>query len=109
MLGAPYYAGTGTVSFLTGTQGIVQNGSTGTVSNAYNLYASNAYNTGGGTITNNYGLYVLDQTTGTNDYGIAIQGADTQALWIGSGADNTDAANGIAFGSSRDTNLYRSD
>ena len=60
------------------------------------------------TITANYGILVSDQTAGTSDYGIAIDGADTQVLWVGSGADNTDDANGIGFGSSRDTNLYRS-
>ncbi len=76
--------------------------------NAYAINAGNPTLGAGSTITNNFGLYVNDQTSGTNDYGIAIAGADTQALWIGSGANNTDAANGIAFGLSRDTNLYRS-
>ena len=61
-----------------------------------------------GTPTNQYGLYIEDMTTGGSDYGIAISGADTAALWISSAADTTDAANGIAFGLSRDTNLYRS-
>uniref|UniRef100_A0A6M3JLY5 Uncharacterized protein n=1 Tax=viral metagenome TaxID=1070528 RepID=A0A6M3JLY5_9ZZZZ len=60
-------------------------------------------------IATNYGIYIGDQTGGTTaDYGVAIAGADTAALWLGSGADNTDAANGIMFGSSKDTNLYRS-
>lgn len=77
------------------------------VTNSYTIFANNPLITAG-SITNNYGLYIADQTSGTNDYGIAILGADTQALWVGSGANNTDAANGIAFGSSRDTNLYRS-
>lgn len=82
-------------------------GTSGTLTNGYAAYVYNL--TGSGTVTNQYGLYVEDMTGGaTTDYGIAIAGADTQALWVGSGADNTDAANGIAFGSSRDTNLYRS-
>ncbi|MEX2055163.1 MAG: hypothetical protein WD972_03185, partial [Candidatus Andersenbacteria bacterium] len=72
------------------------------------LEAVNAVQLGSATLTNQYGLYIADLTSGTNDYGLAIAGADTQALWIGSGANNTDAANGIAFGLSRDTNLYRS-
>ncbi|MDO8716004.1 MAG: hypothetical protein Q7J73_04270, partial [Dehalococcoidales bacterium] len=64
---------------------------------------------GAGTLTNQYGLYVEDMTAGaTADFGIAIEGADTAALWISSAVDTTDAANGIAFGLSRDTNLYRS-
>lgn len=87
---------------------IVSSGAGGTITNAYALAATNA-NVVAGTITHNYGLMVSDQTAGTNDYGIAIAGADTRALWVGSGADNTDAANGITFGLSADTNLYRSD
>lgn len=76
------------------------------VTNSYGVYADNST---GSAITNNYGLFVADQTIGTStDFGLVIAGADTQALWISSGADNTDAANGIAFGASRDTNLYRS-
>ncbi|MDO8716986.1 MAG: hypothetical protein Q7J73_09325, partial [Dehalococcoidales bacterium] len=64
---------------------------------------------GAGTLTNQYGLYIEDMTAGaTADFGIAIEGADTAALWISSAVDTTDAANGIAFGLSRDTNLYRS-
>lgn len=57
-----------------------------------------------------YGILVSDITDATRvvDVGIAIEGADTYALQIGSGADNTDAANGITFGSSGDTNIYRS-
>ncbi len=56
----------------------------------------------------NYGISVEDQTGGIYDYGIEIKGADTYALWVGSGADNTDAANGITFGQSGDTQLWRS-
>ncbi|MCR4307149.1 MAG: hypothetical protein NUV80_01155, partial [Candidatus Berkelbacteria bacterium] len=64
---------------------------------------------GAGTLVNQYGILVEDMTAGaTADYGIAIEGADTAALWISSAVDTTDAANGIAFGLSRDTNLYRS-
>lgn len=81
-------------------------GTTGTLSNSYKFYGAN--DTGGGTITTQYGLYLEDMTAGASDYGIAIAGADTAALWLGSGADNTDAANGIMFGSSKDTDLYRS-
>jgi hypothetical protein len=78
----------------------------GTVTNGSGIYIDDEY--GSGTVNNNYGLNVGDINAGSNDYGVAIEGADTQVLWLGSGADNTDAANGIAFGSSRDTNLYRS-
>lgn len=42
------------------------------------------------------------------DYGARIDAADTQTLWLSGNADSTTAAAGIAFGASRDTNLYRS-
>ena len=92
----------------------VGDGDTGGIGTSFGIYANaitadtgyGAY-IANGSSTTNYGVYVVDQTGGTTDYGIAIAGADTQALWISSGADNTDAANGIAFGSSRDTVLYR--
>ena len=79
-----------------------------TLAAAYGVYIASTSKGAASTITNNIGIYVADQTAGTNDYGISIAGADTQVLWLSSGADNTDAANGIGFGSSRDTNLYRS-
>jgi len=80
-----------------------------TLGNAYGLNIFAPTVGSGSTITNNYGILVQDMTGGsTSDYGIAIAGADTAALWLSSAADNTDAANGIAFGLSKDTNLYRS-
>jgi hypothetical protein len=75
----------------------------GTVGTRYGFYAVGT----GGTITTQHGLYVADMTGATNDYGVTIEGADTAALWIGSGADNTDAANGIYFGASKDLHMYR--
>lgn len=63
----------------------------------------------GTTIANNYGIRVAAQTVGTTDYGVAIEAADTQTLWLSSNANNTTASAGIAFGSSRDTTLYRKD
>lgn len=61
-----------------------------------------------GTVTAQHGIYIQDLTSGSADYGLTIEGADTACIWISSAADTTDAANGIAFGSSKDTNLYRS-
>ena len=78
-----------------------------TLSAGMSFRAANAQIGAASTLTSQYGLYIDDQTSGGSDYGIAIEGADTQALWISSAADNTDAANGIAFGASRDTQLYR--
>jgi hypothetical protein len=37
------------------------------------------------TVTNNYGLYVENQTAGTNDYGVWIAGGATTALTVASG------------------------
>jgi hypothetical protein len=79
-----------------------------TLTDAYALFGQNASKGVGSTITNNYGLFIEDMTAGTNDYGIAIAGADSAVLWLSSAADNTDAANGITFGLSKDTTLYRS-
>ncbi len=60
------------------------------------------------TITNSYGIVVRAQGAGTNKYGVAIEASPAQTLWLSSNADNTTASAGIAFGLSRDTNLYRS-
>ena len=61
-----------------------------------------------GTPVNQHGIFIEDMTSGGSDYGITIAGADTFCIWISSAVDTTDAANGIAFGLSQDTNLYRS-
>ena len=43
-----------------------------------------------------------------SNIGIRIDGADTNAIWIGAGSAVTTAADGITFGSGKDVNLYRS-
>ena len=96
----------GSHASLAALQAIISVSGTTTVANGYGLLVQSA--TSSSILTNNYGLLIQDQTAGTSDYGLAIAGADTYALWLGSGADNTDAANGITFGASGDTNLYRS-
>jgi hypothetical protein len=103
----PYYAGTGTLSNLRGITIQNANNSTGTIGTNYGLEVLGLSNAAG-TVTDNYGIVVAVQTSGANDYGVAIGAADTQTLWLSYNADNTTAAAGIAFGSSRDTNLYRS-
>lgn len=63
----------------------------------------------GSTATSVYGLKLEPQTGGgTTSYGAAIGASTTQTLWVSYNADNTTAAAGIAFGSSRDTTLHRS-
>lgn len=109
-----YYAGVSyarfinsvNLSFLVGhmiQREITANGSTPLAQgNSYGLWIKDIV--GGAT---NYGAYIEDQTGGSVDVGLALAGADNICLWVGSGADNVDAANGITFGASFDTDLYR--
>ncbi len=103
---------TATVTEAIGMQtgvGVFSTVSGGTITTGYGLQVSAASVSGtGASIGTNYGIYVNPQTSGTSDFGVAIGAADTQTLWLSSNADNTTASAGIAFGSSRDTNLYRS-
>jgi len=59
-------------------------------------------------LTNLYGAYIEDMTSCTNGYGVVIEGAKTNALWLASGGDTTTESGGVVFGASKDTNLYRS-
>lgn len=64
-----------------------------------------ATGTGHGTL---YGVYVTAMTGGTvANYGAAIEAAGTQTLWLANTTQPTTAAGGIAFGSARDTQIYR--
>lgn len=60
------------------------------------------------TITRRFGLYMDPQTGATNNYTARLAASSTATLWLSADADNTTAAAGILFGSSQDTNLYRS-
>jgi hypothetical protein len=66
----------------------------------------------GNNITTKTGIYIEDLSSANTNIGIRIDGvagvAGDHALWIGAGEVVTDAANGIAFGSGADVNLYRS-
>lgn len=61
-----------------------------------------------GTADNNYGLYMGAVTSATNNFGFVVEATSTQTVVVSVNADNTTAAAGVAFGLSRDTNLYRS-
>ncbi len=65
------HAGTGTVTGMTCiiTQAFTTN-SSGTVTNAYGAYMLDGSKSGGTTITNLYGLFVANQTAGTNNWAI---------------------------------------
>src|SRR5262249_31295816 len=91
-----------------GVEAGLANTGAGTLFAATGLKVDSITNSGGGTVSTTYGIYVLTQTVGTNDYGVAIEAADTATLVVSANADNTTAAAGIMFGSSRDTKLYRS-
>lgn len=123
------HRGTNTLDVAIGSQGIVSQDNTGTITDAYayralsqqtaaantivtytGYYASTPTISGGGTLGTTYGLQIEALSIGsTANYGARIDAATTQTLWLSGNADNTTAAAGIAFGASRDTNLYRSD
>jgi len=110
---ANYHYGSGTVKQMDVVYSLIRNddatNETGDITDAYNYFAT-AYTdkgtgtlvdrfgyyyadiSGGGNATNQYGLYIEDLTSATNNYAIYL---------AGSGTDN-----GILFGT--DTNLYRS-
>lgn len=96
---------TGVVTSVAGLQGSTSIGSVGSIGTAYGLNILSA-STNGGVISNNYGIAIQSQTAGASNYGVAIGSASTQTLWLqgNGGTANT----GIGFGSTRDTNLYRS-
>lgn len=96
----------GTIGTAAALGAAIANTSTGTITTAEGLFINSA-SAGSGTITTNYGIKVDAQTAGASDYGIAVAAADTQTLWLSSDVDNTTASAGIAFGTSKDTNLYR--
>jgi len=70
------------------------NTSSGTITNAYGLRINSAINSGGGAITNNYTLYIANQTVGGTNYAIySAGGASYHAGNIGIGMVPT--ANGL--------------
>ena len=66
-----FNSNTATVSFFSGERIDVRNLSTGTVTHMHGIYIPPMANSGGGTVTNTYGLRISDQTVGTNNYGIS--------------------------------------
>lgn len=118
----------GTVTLAMGLYSSVTNFSTGTpatITTGAGLHIASPTLSGGGLITTNRGIRVENQgATGvTNAVGLSVAGQSgaatsnisaqigagtTRTLQISSNADNTTEAAGIHFGSSVDTNLYRS-
>lgn len=60
----------GAATNLRAVTGLCNNKSSGVVAAAAALYADGPHNTGGGTITNCYGVFVEDQTAGLTNYAI---------------------------------------
>ncbi len=85
-----------------------------TITNYYGYWGATPSIGGTGVLTNAYGFKQDSITAGTNRYGVRIDSPSAtgatayQTLWVGGDTNSTDANHGIAFGSSRDTNLYRS-
>lgn len=71
----------GTIDKAVGVAGTILNTASGTMNQAASLKAYHKLNPAGGTIVDNYGLYVQDQTRGTDDYGVYVEGADTWSIW----------------------------
>ena len=75
-----YNTGNGIVTELNGVSGYVENSSTGTVTHASAIRARSLYRFSG-TMTNAYGVYIENQTFGTNKWG--LYSAGTQNNYIG--------------------------
>jgi hypothetical protein len=74
------------------------------VTRAQAFWAANPTVTSG-SITDNYGMYVANQTSGTNDYGVYIQGADTTALWVDAGITKLDGETSIGSVANSNTTI----
>jgi hypothetical protein len=62
-----------------------------TVSNVFQIYAANTSLGAGSAITNQYGIYITDMTSGTNNYGlrsVVSSGSNKYNLYISGTADN---------------------
>lgn len=77
-----YHTSGCTFTSAAGLEGWVANRSTGTIGSAYGLFIWEASNYGTGSIIDNYGIYVRNQTAGDDNYGVYIAGASTAALYI---------------------------
>ncbi|QQG52964.1 MAG: hypothetical protein HY931_01880 [Candidatus Falkowbacteria bacterium] len=74
LYGGAYYYGTSTLGYAYG--GIFKNfaSDTSTITRSYGVFIDDAYRAAGAHITNNYGLWVENQTAGTNNYAIYSEG-----------------------------------
>ena len=80
--GTPSVAGVATYLF-------TESSSSGVVTDMRDIWVMTGA-AGGATVTNKYGIYIEDQTIGSNDYGLYIAGADTYAIWVAADASKFD-------------------
>ncbi len=71
----------GTITEAAGLAGRVMNTSTGTITTGAGLQVQSAFNPAG-TLTTNYGIQIEDQTAGSTDIGLYIEGSDTYAIHV---------------------------
>jgi hypothetical protein len=92
---------------------IARTNNAGTTATWYGQYIGTPVVTAGA-ITNNYGMVIQAQTTGTTNYGALIgsvnNSGSSKVLWLCYDSDSNacqSSRGGITFGASADTNLYR--
>jgi len=96
---------TATSAATTGVIGVLGGGNTAaasfTAGYSIGLYAQNAVKGAGSTITNLYGVYIEDQTQGTNNYGITSAVSSGTNKWniYASGTANNAFAGNVRIGS----------
>jgi hypothetical protein len=66
--------GSGSIGSLYGEYAALLNLGTGTVTNAYSLFVDNPLKGSSATISNNYGIYIANQTAATNNYSLYSEG-----------------------------------
>ncbi len=101
--------GSGTITTSHGVSSwLVQTSGTNVVATHHGFHAYNP-TVIAGSVTNNYGVYVEPQTTGTTiNIGLVVGASTTNTVWLANTTLPTTEAGGIVFGSAKDTNLYRS-
>lgn len=104
----PVLPATTTATFVALTGRVRSVAATFTTATAMGLWVQTPVLGAGHTVSNVYGINVHPQTGGTGNHAIVVAEASTSTLWLASGTNPTTPSGGIIFGSSRDTNLYRS-
>lgn len=94
-------AGSYNVSFVAGMQGqlALHSGYSGTIDYGIGGYFGDIYKPGTGTVTNQYGIYIVNQTIGTNKYGLLIEQSTGYAIYC-SGAGLVHFGNSVDIPSS---------